>query len=167
MESGGHVVLKKNKFLKPENINKENFKLYGDLIDKPLEGNRTDFIAKIQKTDKVKNQSISVIRIEFSEKPIFINIFERHQHTSQAFLPLNVSRYLIAVAPNKNNQPDEQQIKAFIVPGTIGINYYLGTWHSPLQVLDKCGTFAILMFLFESEKDQQWQKIDKLIIRTN
>jgi len=163
--NGGHVVLKKDKFLIPEIITYEKFKLYGDMIEKPLNGNRTDFIANIQKTDFVHKQSVSVINIKFSDKPLSIDVFERHQHTSQTFFPLDVERYLVVVAPNKSNLPDLERMKAFIIPGTIGINYYLGTWHSPLQVLDRSGTFAILMYLFETESDQQWSKIDKVIIR--
>ncbi len=161
------MVLKKNNFLIPEVINKESFKPFGDLIEKPLDSSRSDFVVNLQKSDKVKNQSVSVIRLEFSREPISIGILERHLHTSQTFFPLDVRKYLIVVAPDKLNQPDEDRIKAFIVPGTIGINYYLGTWHSPLQVLDKSGTFAILMYLFNSDLDQQWSKIEKVLIKIN
>ena len=161
------MVLKKNNFIITEDINQENFRPFGDLIEKPLIGNRTNFIAKIQKTDQVKNQSISVISVELSKTPPYVDIFERHQHTSQAFFPLDVERYLIVVAPDLQSKPDLEQIRAFIVPGTIGISYYLGTWHSPLQVLDRSGTFAILMYLFDSDLDQQWSKINKLLISVN
>ena len=159
------MVLKKNNFLIPQKINHKNFETFGDLIEKPLIGSRTDFIANLQKTDQVKDQSISVTTLEFSKMPLYVDVFERHLHTSQTFFPLDVGRYLIVVAPDKFNSPDEDNMTALIVPGTIGINYYLGTWHSPLQVLDRRGTFAILMYLFNSDLDQQWSKVDKLSIK--
>ncbi len=161
------MVLKKNNYLIPEIISKQKFKTYGDLIEKPLFGNRTDFVANLQKSDEAKNQSVSVTRLEFSKEPIFIDLLERHLHTSQTFFPLDVEKYLIVVAPDKLNQPDLEKIKAFIVPGTMGINYYLGTWHSPLQVLDRSGVFAILMYLLDSDRDQQWSKIDKVMVKIN
>ena len=161
------MALKKNNFIISKNINKRNFKPFGDLIEKPLFGNRSDFVAKIQKTSKVNKQSISVISLKPSKPPLSIDIFERHKHTSQTFFPLDVQRYLIVVAPDLDNKPDLEKIRAFIVPGTIAINYYIGTWHCPLQVLDRSGTFAILMYLFDSELDQQWSNINKVLIRVN
>ncbi|PPR77778.1 MAG: Ureidoglycolate lyase [Alphaproteobacteria bacterium MarineAlpha2_Bin1] len=160
-------MLKKNNYLIPEIINKEKFKPYGDLIEKPLLGNRTDFVANLQKSDEAKNQSISITRIEFSKGPISIDLLEKHLHTSQTFFPMDVEKYLIVVAPDKLNQPDVEKIKAFIVPGTMAINYYLGTWHSPMQVLERDGVFAILMYLLGSDRDQQWSKIDKVMVKIN
>lgn len=61
---------------------------------------------------------------------------ERHPHSSRAFLPLAVGRYVVVVAPDRDGAPDETAIHAFRVPGHAGISGHAGideragAWHA-------------------------------------
>lgn len=61
---------------------------------------------------------------------------ERHFGVTQSFIPLSGSLSVMAVArptdPNDpNDVPAPDQVRAFLVDGTVGFRYDVGTWHSP------------------------------------
>ena len=64
--------------------------------------------------------------------PLVAERMERHRFSSQTFLPLNVARYLVLVAPdNATGGPDPQRASAFTATGRQGVIYAVGTWHYP------------------------------------
>jgi len=126
--------------IKPIEINRKNFSIYGDLISsdniKPMDKNagyakRFDDLAKIN-TSKDKGETIvsifSAIKRTF---PMKIDMMEKHPLGSQAFIPMKETTFLAFVAP-QNNKPNIEKIESFIIPPGIGINYKVGTWHFPL-----------------------------------
>ena len=69
---------------------------------------------------------------------------ERHIFSSQAFVPYDCESYLVLVAPHgANDRPDVSGIRAFRVPGNVGINYRADTWHHPLTALDEAPHYLI------------------------
>jgi allantoicase len=77
---------------------------------------------------------ISVYRCEPTPNATKIDIkaLERHPYTNQAFIPLGTSaqkRYIVAVAHNgKDDKPDTDSLRAFIVRGDQGIVYNTAVW---------------------------------------
>ena len=60
---------------------------------------------------------------------------ERHFNVTQAFIPMSGSRSVVAVAPATDaNDPEDiprpDQVRAFLIDGTVGFRYKVGTWHS-------------------------------------
>jgi len=129
-----------NLVIKPKPINKENFKIFGDMITtddiKPLEINdgyakRYDGIANL---DAKKDDGESIISIFSALKrsfPMKIDMMEKHPLGSQAFIPMKETTFLAFVAP-EGDKPDLDKVEAFIIPKGIGVNYNAGTWHFPL-----------------------------------
>ena len=60
-----------------------------------------------------------------------IDMMEKHPLGSQAFVPMDETKFLVFVAP-KGKKPNIKKIESFIVPKQTGINYKPGTWHFPL-----------------------------------
>ena len=89
---------------------------------------------------------ISIFRnIKTTTLPLTIQMLERHPHGSQAFIPMQGQAFLIVVAPSLNaQQPDIDQIHAFISDGSQGVNYRAGTWHHPLLTLESPSDFAVI-----------------------
>ncbi|MBJ9983924.1 ureidoglycolate lyase [Acinetobacter sp. S40] len=89
---------------------------------------------------------ISIFRnIKTTTLPLAIHMLERHPQGSQAFIPMQGQKFLIVVAPSLNpEQPNIDQIHAFMSDGTQGVNYRAGTWHHPLLTLESPSDFAVV-----------------------
>ena len=106
--------------------------------------------------------SLSVSHIAAGpEFPLTAIEMERHEFTSQSFIPIDVSRYLIVVAPSlAAGGPDTKLAQAFIVPGDVGITYGVNVWHHPISVLDRPGRFAVLMWKDGSNQDEEFVQLE-------
>src|SRR5215212_2362315 len=79
--------------------------------------------------------------------PLTICVLERHRFSPQTFVPLEVSRYLVTVAPSDSSgRPILGEARAFIVGSGRGIVYRRGTWHAGMTVLDRAARFAVLIW---------------------
>ena len=126
--------------IKPTEITRENFALYGDLISsdaiKPMDINegyakRFNNLAKIN-TSKDKGETIvSIFSALKRSFPMRIDMMEKHPLGSQAFVPMKETIFLSFVAP-PGDTPEIDKIKSFIIPPKMGINYKPGIWHFPL-----------------------------------
>ena len=126
--------------IKPTEITRENFALYGDLISsdaiKPMDINegyakRFDNLAKIN-TSKDKGETVlSIFSALKRSFPMRIDMMEKHPLGSQAFVPMKETIFLSFVAP-PGDAPEINKIRSFIIPPKMGINYKPGIWHFPL-----------------------------------
>jgi len=77
-----------------------------------------------------------------------VNKIERHVTTAEAFIPLEGESVMI-VAPvsdpnDPNAMPDESQLRAFILDGSMGVFLPRGSWHwAPFPLRDDA-TFILL-----------------------
>ena len=124
----------------PKPITKENFSKFGDVITtddiKPLEINdgyakRFDGIANLNTSKDNGETTICIFSALKRSFPMKIDMMEKHPLGSQAFVPMKETTFLVFVAP-KGPKPNLNEVKAFIVPPGIGVNYNPGTWHFPL-----------------------------------
>lgn len=92
------------------------------------------------------NVGISIFRNQQAlTDPISIHLLERHPLGSQAFIPLAGQVFMIVVAkPFNENQPDENEIYAFLSNGKQGVNYHTGVWHHPLITLETPSDFLVI-----------------------
>src|SRR4051812_48042766 len=79
--------------------------------------------------------------------PLTISKLERHRFSPQTFIPLEVSRYLVTVAPSDAfGRLIVAEARAFVVGSGRGIVYRCGTWHAGMTVLDRPARFAVLIW---------------------
>lgn len=65
-------------------------------------------------------------------RPLEITMLEKHPFGSQAFYPIDKSRWLVVVAKEAN----PESVIAFWATGTQGVNYHSNVWHHPLLVME-------------------------------
>jgi len=150
------------KIIQVNKITQNLFAPYGQLLDIPRGPGRYDYAAKLFNDRKQASANLLLVQIEPSSLPINIVAFERHPHSSQMFIPLEVSKYLVIVCPQApSGSPDYFEATAFIVPGNAGINYNPGVWHHPLTVLGSLGSFTALVWEDGGPSDTEWVTIPK------
>jgi ureidoglycolate lyase len=89
--------------------------------------------------------NLAMVRALPQPLPLKLRLMERHPCSSQAFIPLKCSRYLVVVAPSgPTGQPDWKLLRAFVASAGQGINYAVGTWHHPFTALDGPAELAML-----------------------
>ena len=126
--------------IKPTEITRENFALYGDLISsdsvKPININagyakRFNDLAKINTSKDNGETIVSIFSALKRSFPMEIDMMEKHPLGSQAFVPMKETIFLSFVAP-PGNAPEINKIQSFIIPPKMGVNYKPGIWHFPL-----------------------------------
>jgi len=85
---------------------------------------------------------LSIFRSKGWQLPLNITALERHPHTSQAFIPLDDTRFIIAVAPP--GELSETDICAFLSSPGQGINYKPGTWHHYHLAFEQQGDVLVI-----------------------
>ena len=128
------------KIIKPIKITRSNFAAYGDLIStndvNPIDINagyakRFDNLADLNTSKDGGKSIVSIFSAVKRTFPMKIDMMEKHPLGSQAFIPMDDTKFLIFVAP-RGNKPDTNKIQSFVVPKQTGVNYNAGIWHFPL-----------------------------------
>jgi ureidoglycolate lyase len=106
------------------------------------------------------------LKAETPDRPLKADLLERHEFSSQTFVPIDVARWLIVVAPHaKVGGPDLAAVRAFIATGRQGVTYKPDTWHHGLTVLDKPGRFAVFMWRDGGKGDEEFVPVAPFTIR--
>lgn len=125
--------------VKAQTISADAFAPYGILLDPEIECPRRNYAAPVENGRSTASANLCLVRPPVVTLPLTIHEMERHAFSTQAFFPLDTSRYVIVVALGEE-APRRDQTMAFIVPGTRGISYHRGIWHIGMAVLDRpCG----------------------------
>lgn len=129
------------------------FAPFGAMIDKPSQAGERRFYSQwlggqglepVFHTNSVPEVSL----------PVTLAKLERHPHAAQCFVPLDVSRYLVTVAPSlADGSADLANLRSFVLPGSVGVIYAMGVWHAGASVLDRAGSFAVLMWRGAKDDD--------------
>jgi ureidoglycolate lyase len=133
-------------------LTREDFAPFGDVIESegrahhPINAGsaqRFDDLASVEVTAAGGRPQISLCRAEPVSLPLRLRLMERHPLSSQAFIPLSATPFLIVVAP-AGERLELGQLRAFRSNGRQGINYRPGTWHHPLLALEHVSDFLIV-----------------------
>lgn len=152
--------------LDPQPLTKEAFAPFGDVIDVPVAAGRTYYEEALGNLRPNAQASLSMtFREPTPDRPLKSDLLERHEFSSQTFVPVDVGRWLIVVAPHaKAGGPDLAGLKAFIATGKQGVTYKPNTWHHGLTVLDKPGRFAVFMWR-AGAKDEEFVPVEPFTVR--
>ncbi|PCI35864.1 MAG: ureidoglycolate hydrolase [Elusimicrobia bacterium] len=126
-------------------IKTEAYQPYGDLLSAAgagvfaNEGNADKFVDQAELCNLRENAQpkLSVFRCApKTENPLPIKFLERHEHSTQVFIPMGGAKRFLAVVALGGDAPDLSTLKAFWVGPAQGISYRPGVWHAPMTVLD-------------------------------
>jgi len=123
----GQLISTQN--LVSQNINNETTKSFYDLVNIVIYGDDKECRVNIFK---------SIKRIF----PLEINMLENHPLSSQAFIPLQKTNFIVVVSP-VSDKPDLNLIEAFHVSPEEGINFKPKVWHFPLIATENSNYLTI------------------------
>jgi ureidoglycolate lyase len=134
------------------------FAPFGQVIERPAEFGRIYFSEALASVRANAKPSLSLSLARPLTTPELLAVkMERHEFSSQSFVPLDVSRYLIVVAPHDaGGLVDHTRLQAFVARGDQGVTYGMNVWHHPLCVLDRPGRFAVFMWLDGGGGDEEF-----------
>jgi ureidoglycolate lyase len=129
-----------------EPISREAFAPFGDVLAHqgltPL-GTKLygDKISTCRGPAFESDQPVEFLLMKSAIRDFRIVYLERHLELTQTFIPLAGNPFVIVVArPNAaedDGVPRIDEIKAFQVPGSMGVNIHRGTWHEvPFPVVE-------------------------------
>lgn len=131
----------------------DQFSAFGTLIDKPAQAGERQFYSQWL-GGRGLEPIFHVNHVPQASLPMTLDKLERHPHAAQCFVPLDVSRYLVTVAPSlADGSADLAGLRSFALPGSVGVVYAQGVWHAGASVLDRAGAFAVLMWRGANDDD--------------
>lgn len=141
-----------------QRLTAEVFAPYGDVLAAPPAPGRAYFENGLGNGRSNARPSLSMVhRAPVAGMPLDVTLLERHAFSSQSFVPLDVSRWLIVVCPHAAaGGPDVTRAVAFLADGMQGVTYRPDTWHHGLTVLDRPARFAIFMWCDGSAGDEEF-----------
>lgn len=149
-----------------EDVTAEAFAAFGLLLPRPAPGaGRLELIDELTNGRKTARPRLSLAAVAPRTLPLTAAEMERHVHSSQDFVPLDCAAYLVLVAlRGTDDHPDEARLRAFRVPGDLGIHYHAGTWHHPLTALGRPASFAVLTFVDGTAGDEQFVPLREEVV---
>lgn len=143
------------------------FAPFGEVLAAPADPGRTYFPDGLGNGRPSAGLALSLSKHAPVALPLRSAVLERHAFSSQTFLPLSVSRYLVIVAPPApDGGPDAAQARAFVAGPGQGITYRTGTWHHGMTVLDRAAEFAVVMWRDFTAADEEFVTLPhELVIR--
>src|SRR3954452_8217214 len=145
-------------------LDAEKFAPFGDVLQAPGEpGSRNYFNGALGNGRTAAAPSLAISHARpLAALPLTATRMERHEFSSQSFVPLDPVRFLVIVAPKRaDGRPDAEQARAFLAGPGQGVTYRPNTWHHPLTVLDRPARFAVFMWLAGSDTDEEWATLDQ------
>jgi ureidoglycolate lyase len=139
-------------------LTSDAFKPFGAVIEPPpLPGERSFYSQWLGSARTGMEPRFHVNHVPATSLPYTVEVVERHPYAAQIFLPLDVTSYVIVVAPSAlNGYPDAGRAQGFVASGTVGIVYAPGTWHAGITVLARPGTFGVLMWRNDTDDDEEF-----------
>jgi ureidoglycolate lyase len=143
-----------------EPLTPEAFAPFGDVIGPQAEGARVSLTDTLRAIDGAFQPRLSFSTAKAWSLPLTATEMERHNRSSQCFVPMDAERWVVLVAPDAGGKPDATALRAFVVRGDQAVNYHLGTWHHPLRTLDRPGRFAVFMWTTgNTPDDEEWSTL--------
>lgn len=151
--------------LVPEPITAERFAPFGLLLPprRPSDP-RVELIGELQNLRATAKPRLGVIALQATSLPLQAVEMERHVHSSQTFVPIAATAYLLLVAPHgPGGHPDMAGMRAFQVPGDVGIHYHAGTWHYPMTALGADARFVVMTFVDGTADDEEFIRLPETV----
>jgi ureidoglycolate lyase len=137
------------------------FAPFGDVLDAPAQPGRTYFDESLANGRAGARPSLSIVHsLPATALPLRVAQLERHEFSSQSFVPLHGGRWLVIVCPSDaDGGPDVAAARAFVARPGQGVTYRGNTWHHSLTVLDQAASHAIFMWRDGTHADEEFRRI--------
>ncbi len=148
--------------LVPVPIDAVSFRPFGHYVQRPAGIANQDCNQDLASTRADARPCVSLTFREPAEGPdLCITEMERHEFSSQTFIHVSGSRWLIVVCPSDDSGgPDVAAARAFIAgPGDV-VTYKADTWHHSLTVLDAPACHAVVMWRDGSPGDEEFRAVN-------
>ena len=138
-------------------LTEEAFAPYGDVVEAPEKPGRAYFATSLGNLRPHAQPRLWMLRkMPVSGLPLEIKSLERHQFSSQTFVPIEIGRWLVVVAPHHaNGGPDIERAQAFLPTPYQGVSYKPNTWHGGLNVFDKPARLTVFQWLDGTAADEE------------
>ena len=148
-------------FLKAEPLTSAAFLPFGEVIECPRIPGRTYFEDALANLRPKARPSISLtVKAPLAALPLRSTTMERHEFSSQSFIPQEGGRWLAIVAPHAaGGGPDMARARAFLARPDQGVTYGANVWHHPFTVLDREARFVIVMWRDGSKGDEEFVEV--------
>lgn len=144
--------------LNPVPLTPEAFAPFGEVVAHQGTDRRHVIHAATRTVGAAVLPRLWVSRIQAAaSRPLVVTYLERHQRSSQTFIPLTSTASLIVVAPGlPDGRPDVPNMKAFVASGEQGVCYAPGVWHHGLSPLEAPAQFVVTMGLADDGQDDEF-----------
>jgi ureidoglycolate lyase len=141
------------------------FEPFGAVLEAADEGRRRYFDAILGDARAAAKPRLWTSRVPVAERlPVPCETLEHHPCSSQTFVPMSVSRYLLALAPSlPEGGPDVPRMRAFIGQKGQGVTYRAGVWHHNILALDEPALFAVLIWQDGGARDEVFVPVSQPI----
>ena len=155
--------------LKTRPLNAEAFARFGDVLKAPSDIGRATFDGALANLRSDARLSLALVHKAPTELPQTSRTMERHRWSSQTFLPLQATRWLVLVAPHMEDHsaPDMDKALAFIASGQQGVTFAADVWHHPFTVLGTSAKFAVATWKNGTSDDDQFVDIPEFLIENS
>jgi ureidoglycolate lyase len=147
--------------LRAEPLTSAAFLPYGEVIECPAMPGRTYFEDALRSLRPGARPSLSLtVKEPLAALPLHSTTMERHEFSSQSFIPQEGGRWLAIVAPHAaDGGPDMARARAFLCRPDQGVTYGANVWHHPFTVLDRTARFVIVMWRDGTTTDEEFAKV--------
>lgn len=144
------------KRIQPQPLTASAFAPFGDVVEAPPDMGRAYFEGIANLRPHAPPRLWMLAKQPVAAPPLEIGKLERHAFSSQTFIPLEVGRWLIVVAPQgPDGRPQAERALAFEPSSRQGVSLKPGAWHAGLMVFDKPARLAVLQWLDGSPADEE------------
>jgi ureidoglycolate lyase len=147
-------------------LTREAFAPFGDVVEAPEKPGRAYFDSLGNLRPNAQPRLWMLRKMPVPWLPLEIKSLERHQYSSQSFVPIDVGRWLVVVAPHAPaGGPDVSRAQAFLARPEQGVSYRPDTWHSGLNVFDKPARLTVFQWLDSSADDEEIVPVAPFVVK--
>lgn len=142
------------------------FAPYGDVIEAPASPGRLRFDDALSNLRDDARPGLALSRTAPSPAgKVVVSQMERHAFSSQSFVALSVSRWMVGAAPHgPDGRPDMDRLEVFVAGPGQGITLRADVWHVPMTVFDEEALFAVFMWRNGGATDEEFVPVEPVAV---
>jgi len=106
--------------------------------------------------------AVELMVTRYRHEPFACTLLERHTGVTQSFIPLgDQPSIMVVAAPGDASPPAPEAVRAFFVPGDVGIMLWRGTWHALTRFPARPeGAAFALITGYDTQRELEREKAD-------
>jgi ureidoglycolate lyase len=147
-------------------LSAEAFAQYGDVVEASANPGRTYFTTSLGNLRPAAEPKLWMLtKLPSPALPLKFESLERHEFSSQTFVPIKGDSWLVVVAPSTSQAgPATDRIEAFLATPKQAVSYRPNTWHGSLTVFGKVARFSVLMWLDGTPADEEIVSVPPFVV---